>query len=102
MLPRVTMPKITLGEEREKTGLNNFPLASTLSQPGEVSSTASWYKATLLMVYLDPVSLQETESSSQMFWRYTQEARRCCGCLALLSIRLLVSLVLATGELLAI
>lgn len=86
MLPRVTMPRITLGKEREDRDKQHeslrcscrtkHPLSASLQESVQLLHGNN---AALSMGHLGSVCLQETECSSQRFWRLTHKAAGAVG-----------------------
>lgn len=76
MLPRVTMPRITLGKERQDRDKQHRSLRCSWRKKNPLSGSLEesvqllqGNNAALSRVYLDSLCLQETEYSSQRFWR---------------------------------
>lgn len=78
MLPRVTMPRITLGKEREDRDKQHESLRCSCSLQESVQLLHG-NNAALSMGHLGSVCLQETECSSQRFWRLTHKAAGAVG-----------------------
>lgn len=86
MLPRVTMPRITLGKEREDRDKQHeslrcscrtkHPLSASLQESVQLLHGNN---AALLMGHLGSVCLQDTEYSSQRFCRLTHKAAGAVG-----------------------
>lgn len=86
MLPRVTMPRITLGKERQDRDKQHKSLRCSCRKKHPLSASLEesvqllhGNNAALSMVYLDSACLQETECSSHRFWRLTHEAAGAAG-----------------------